>query len=66
MAGPIVTLDRGTVLDLIYLLRIHEAYQQAVDQQQAARCYALLNRDSGSELTRETVRLREQLELDLV
>jgi hypothetical protein len=65
MAGT-VTVDKTLILDLIYLLRMHEAYQQAKDLQTSARCYELSNKHSESALSRETVRLRQQLELELI
>ena len=57
-----VTLERTTVLDLLHLLRAHEQYHRGRDAQTAARCFRPLDSNYMSPLTRETHRLREDLE----
>jgi hypothetical protein len=57
-----VTLSPALGRELLDLLRLHEAYQQARDVEQTARQFRPLRSSAASPLTRETIRLRVILE----
>ena len=56
-------LEHAFLVELIDLLRLHEAYQRATDLQTSARQQEA---PVWSPLTQETMRLREELEVRLL
>jgi hypothetical protein len=57
-----VVLERPLVLELVHLLRASEQYHRGRDAQVAARAFRPLDSGFMAPITRETARLREELE----